>query len=61
MQKIKLDNGCKYLQISEVATNGNNPSEMRYIYYCVSKDTVLDFGILNCHKCKHFAKETKND
>lgn len=59
MQKIKLDNGCTHLQISEVSTNLNNDYQLRYLYRCRLTGKILDFGIFNCHKCKNY-KENNN-
>lgn len=62
MQKIKLDNGCKYLKICEVATNRDNKSGICYLYHCSCKNMILDFGILKCHHCIHYEKkETTNE
>lgn len=57
MQKIKLDNGCKYLQISELSAKEYNEPTVCYIYRCSAKDSILHFGIFNCHKCDLYEED----
>ena len=57
MQKIKMDNGCKYLKISEVYFEEQDGCKVLcYEYYCKFNDRILNFGIFNCHKCKNYLR-----
>lgn len=55
-----MDNGCKYLEIEDITSYGDEFDHPCYKYHCVEKNKDLPFGILQCHKCTKY-KERQAD
>lgn len=55
--KVKIDNGCRYLDITKTCNYINGRNVPEYNYTCKKFDRPLTLGIIQCHSCKNYYPE----